>query len=440
VSVSVTGVSLAIFMLAIAAWSVTSLAPLHPAQLWALPWSIAVSMYSLRLLPFRPLSWSTTLIAAAATTAFALFSLAGERFLSASRSKQRPGQRADYAIVRSAALAVASLTMVGAFAFVASATVTYGARDTFTASARLRAAIQAGALAIQVKYVYAALAAVALSSMAAGLAAPRRPRLLWLGLAAASAGSTYFATGRATVISALVIAVVAYLTSRALPVRRSSFIAGIGAVAAAALAIFLAGGQLIGKTYANSADIRAVPSVFARHSSLSTFALPYKYVAAPVAALDIQVRSSPMWGDAKGCAELAELCRALGKVNANTEGVSRIRPFTAPPLVWNTYTALDLPLLDGGKALAVPIVALLGFLCGVLWEWSRRRALLGVLVYSIEAAAVVGSPAVFLFTAPHVVGALLIGAVAIWLASGGQAGSVRLGARNRQGDATRTVA
>jgi hypothetical protein len=40
----------------------------------------------------------------------------------------------------------------------------------------------------------------------------------------------------------------------------------------------------------------------------------------------------------------------------------------------------------------------------------RLRRPIGMLLYSVAAAAIVGSPAVFVFTAPHVVGAALIGA------------------------------
>lgn len=419
-NLSATGMALSIILVVVAGWSLTTLKPLHPVQLWSIPWSIAVTLYSLRLLPYRSLSWTTAGIAAAATLAFALFSLAGERAAARFRGgsqHRRSDVGPNYTTVRIAAVAVVCITFVWAAAFVASASVTYGARDTFTASYRLRTALGSGVLSLQIKYVYAALAGVALSSIAAGLTFERWPRLLWLSSATVCAASIYFATGRSTIISALIVGLVAYLTARGRPIRVGRFIAGIGTVAVIALAIFITGGQLIGKTYANSADLQAVPSVFTRHSTLSNLALPYKYATAPVAALEVQTRSATTWGDAGGCAEVAEFCKALRKLNVNVQPVPRIRPFTAPPLAWNTYTALDLPLIDGGKALALPIVALLGLLCGMLWAWSRRRGLIGVVVYSVAAAAIVGSPAVFLFTAPHIVGAMLIGAVAIWLAN-----------------------
>jgi hypothetical protein len=411
------GVALSLVLLALAGWSIAFLPPLHPAQLWAVPWSVAVNLYSLRLLPFRSLSWTTTIIVAAAAFAFSLFALVGERFLE--RRLEWPQEsKLKYRTIRPAALAVVVLTSVGVLAFVVSAAILYGLSDTLTASFHLRTEIGLGGLSIQIKYVYAALAAVGLCCIAAGLAPSPRLRRLWLTTAIASGASIYFATGRATVLSALIIGLVAYFISRGQVLERRRLLIGIGVVMGMALGIFLAGGQLIGKTYANSADLQAVPSLFARHSSVSVFALPYKYVTAPVAALDIQVRSASVWGDANGCAEGAEFCKGLRLIEPRVRPVPRIRPFTAPPLPWNTYTGLDLPLLDGGKVLAVPIVAILGFLCGILWAQSRRGNVLVIFVYSIEAAAIVGSPAVFLFTAPHVLGALLIGAVAILMASG----------------------
>jgi oligosaccharide repeat unit polymerase len=422
---SATGLALAIVLLVVAGWSLAFLAPLHPVQLWAIPWSIAVALYALRLLPYRSLSWTTTSIASAAALGFALFSLAGERAAEWLRrpNPYRPRPFApSYATARIAALAVVSITVVGIAAFVASASASFGTRDTLTASSRLRTEISNGALSIQIKYVYVALAAVALCGVAAGLASKRLARVTWLSAAAICAASIYLATGRATVISALIVGLVAYLSSRGRPIRVGRLVLGICTVVAVAVGIFIVGGELIGKTYANSADLQSVPSVFTRHSSLSNFALPYQYASAPIAALDVQTRSVKTWGDADGCAEVAELCKGLRRLNVHVQPVPRIRPFTAPPLPWNTYTALDLPLIDGGKALAVPIVALLGLICGVLWAWSRRREPIGVLVYAVAAAAIVGSPAVFLFTAPHIVGAGLIGALALWLASKAQTG------------------
>ncbi len=414
------GVALAIVLLLVAGWSLAFLPPLHPGQLWAVPWSIAVTLYSLRLLPYRSLSWTTATIVAAATLAFVLSSLVGEwgtAELGRFKRFRGPVRRPTYSTTCIAAVGVLCITTVWVTAFAASASATYGARDTFTASYRFRTELGSGALSLQIKYIYAALAGVALCSVAAGLAVRRWPRLLWLTSASACGASIYLATGRATVISALIVGLVAYLGSRAQPIRTHRFFAGIVGVIAIALAIFIAGGQLIGKTYSNSADLQALPSVFKRHSSLSTLALPYKYASAPVAALEVQTRSATTWGDAGGCAEVAEVCKGLRKLNVQVEPVPRIRPFTAPPLAWNTYTALDLPLIDGGKALAVPIVALLGSLCGLAWAWSRCRRLSGIVVYSLMAAAIVGSPSVFLFTAPHIMGALLIAVLAIWLAS-----------------------
>ncbi len=413
-ALSATGVVLAIVLLVLAASSFALLPPLHPAQLWSMSWFIAVLLYVPRLLPYRSLSWSTTIIAGAAAIAFVLGSLASERWLGSSALGRGPGRALSYTHVRSAAVAATIVALLGVAAFVASAASTYGLHDTFTASQRLRAAIYGGALTVQVKYVWAALAGVTLCSTAAALAPRRRAQALWLLAATGCGASIYFATGRATLVTALVIGSVAYFTTRPRPVRRRRFVAGTLMLIAASLAIFIAGGQLIGKTYENNTDLQSVPSFFTRHPSFSGLALAYQYVSAPVAALDVQVRSATEWGDARGCAAATELCTVLRRLGVRVVPIPRIRPFTAPPLIWNTYTGLDVPLMDWGKALTVPVVGLLGALCGMLWVWTRRRLTVGLLTYSIAAAAIVGSWTTFTFTAPHIVGAALISLLMIW--------------------------
>ncbi len=412
---SATSVVLAAVLLVLAASSFALLPPLHPAQLWSMSWFIAVLLYVPRLLPYRSLSWSTTIIAGAAAIAFVLGSLGAERWVGASGRGRGPSRPLNYTTVRSAAAAAAILALLGVGAFVASAASSYGVHNTLTASQRLRTAIYGGALAVQVKYVWAALAAVTLCSIAAGLAPRRRSQGLWLLAAAGCGASIYFATGRATLVTALVIGSVAYFSTRPRRLRRRRFIAGTAILIAASLAIFIAGGQLIGKTYANNADLQSVPSFFTRHPSFSGLALAYQYVSAPVAALDVQVRSTTDWGDARGCAAATELCTVLRRLGMHVVPIARIRPFTAPPLIWNTYTGLDVPLMDWGKVLAVPVVGLLGAICGMLWVWARRRLTVGLLTYSVAAAAIVGSWTTFTFTAPHIVGAVIISLLMIWL-------------------------
>jgi hypothetical protein len=413
VNLSSGGLILTGILLVTAVVAVGRLPPLHPAQLWTVPWTIAVGLYSLRLLPYRSLSTTTVVVAAASSLAFVAGALAGEHWL-APRTR-RPSKPFQYGTVRTAAIGAALLTGVGVSVFVASAAASYGLHDTITASYRLRLAIDGGALTVQIKYVWAALASVALCSMAAGLAPTRRSTQVWLLLAGCSVASIYFATGRATIVSAIVIALVAYLATRRTPVGRRRFAVGVVAVAAVSLGIFIAGGQLIGKTFANDTDLRSVPSFFTRHQSFSGLALAYQYVSAPIAGLDVQVASSARVGGAGGCAVFTEVCRVLQKVGVPVTPVSRIRPFTAPPIVWNTYSGLDAPLIDWGRDLAVPMVGLLGIVCGLLWGWCRRRAGVGQILYSVEAAAIVGSWTTFTFTAPHIIGGLLIALVAIWV-------------------------
>jgi hypothetical protein len=185
-------------------------------------------------------------------------------------------------------------------------------------------------------------------------------------------------------------------------------IAGAALVGALSLTVFLAGGRLVGKTFENNPSLQAVPSTFTAHREWSQFALPYEYASAPIAALDVQVDSASTWGSSHGCAVFSEACRVLNRVGFGVHGVSRVRPFTADPLPWNTYTALDMPLLDGGLVFAIPIVGLLGLILGALWSLARRRSLLAASAYAIFAPAALTSSGAFNFTAPHFLGAVFI--------------------------------
>ena len=274
-------------------------------------------------------------------------------------------------------------------------------------------AIGTGEFGLTIKYVYPALAAVILAAMLAGSATNGRDTLRWLFGAGVCCASLYLSTGRSTIITGVVAGLVAYHLSRGRPLSRRHFLGGVAVVGGATLFVFVAGGQLIGKTYANNQDLQTVPSVFSEYHLLSSLALPYQYASAPIAALDIQVSASSAVGSVHGCAALSEECRVLRRLGIPVPSVPRVRPFTAPPLIWNTYTALDFPLLDGGLVFFAPIVLTIGLLSGALWrraQQSRPQAIVG---YSLVAAACVNAYSSFSFTAPHLLGAGLLALLAL---------------------------
>ena len=231
----------------------------------------------------------------------------------------------------------------------------------------------------------------------------RETRAKWAGGAVACTASVYFSTGRSTIILAVILGGVAYVVTRARPVSKARFLAGIAALGVTTLLVFMGGGLIIGKTFENNRDLQRLPSVFSRHSAVSSLALPYQYATAPIAGLDIQLGVSSTWGDSRGCASLTEVCKAIRAVGIDAPLVRRVRPFTAPPLIWNTYTALDVPLLDGGKALTAPWIGMLGILCGFVWGLARGRSLVGIVTYPILAGSIVSASAILSFIAPHLV-------------------------------------
>jgi hypothetical protein len=98
----------------------------------------------------------------------------------------------------------------------------------------------------------------------------------------------------------------------------------------------------------------------------------------------------------------------LKDLGAEVEPVRRIRPFTRPPLPWNTYTSLDAPLQDVGVVGAIPLIAIVGILVGGLWGAARARRRHALVAYPIAATAVIAAYSQFAFTAPHLLGAIII--------------------------------
>jgi hypothetical protein len=401
-----------LILFAMAVLSVWRLPPLHPAQLWSIPWALAAGLYFMHLLPYRRLDVETVVIACGSCLVFVLGTLAGERI--GGRLAAKPDRRSNIGIVeiRWAATMAVGLTALMLCAFMTQAAAHFGVRAVLASTPNVRDAIGAGEFALTIKYVYAALAATALCAIAAAKDSKSRPTH-WHAATILSILSIYFATGRSTLVVAVVVALVAYLLARERPLSRARFVGGSVAVGALALVVFIAGGKLIGKTFANNPGLQAVPSAFTQHARLRVLALPYEYASAPIAALDLQVDAASTWGTTHGCAAFSESCRVLERLGvSDVHAVPRVRPFTREPLPWNTYTALDIPLMDGGIAFVIPLTGLVGCALGGLWSVGRRRSTLGLCAYALLAPAAVTASGSFNFTAPHLLGAILISFVA----------------------------
>jgi hypothetical protein len=392
--------------------SIVWLPPLHPAQLWLIPWVLATGLYLTRLLPYRRLSVETVALACGSCLAFVVGTLVGERI---GRKLPRSPRVNDHGIgaVRWAAVGALGLTALLLVGFLAQTASRFGLRATLISTQTVRDAVGLGQFSVTIKYVYAALAATALCAIAAARdAKPVAPR--WKVACLLAIASVYFSTGRSTLVVAMLVGVVAYVLARRQPLSRARFLTGCIAVAVLALLVFVVGGNLIGKTYENNPGLQAVPSVFTDHPRLRVLALPYEYTSAPIAALDVQVAASTMWGTSHGCAAFVEPCRILERLGVSgLKPVPRVRPFTHEPLPWNTYTALDIPLTDGGLIFAIPLTGLVGCALGVLWAVAHRRSPFAVSAYALLSSALVTASGSFNFTAPHIVGAICICLVAL---------------------------
>lgn len=431
-------VAVAALLVALAASSLVRLPLFHPAQLWSIPWAVWTTLYAVHLLPYKPMRLATALLILGSTAAFVGGILLAERF---GRGKRLPStklwcDRPQWTLpkvgevqaangrarkaVTYAALIAALLALLLFLAFIVQASQSFGLKDALISTPEVRLAIGTGAFAVTIKYLYFSFASVAIAACAAGLASGRVQRYRWIALAAAVGATTYFSTGRSNVVIATIIGLVAYALGRARPISLRHLATAGTLLCVFGLAIFLGVGSLLGKTFENS-EIATMQTPFTDHPALSQFALPYEYASAPIAALNERVTISSTWGRARGCATLFSLCGTLSAVGVDVQPEPRIRPFTGRPLPWNTYTALEAPLIDGGYALAVPILGLLGLLVGLLWRAVKAGSLLALLAYSLLTPALVLTYGKNSFFEPYVVGAILLSLLLIaggaWLAS-----------------------
>lgn len=393
--------------------AVVVLPPLHPAQIWAFVWALSVGAYSLRLFPYVQLGILAQVLIGGASLGFMGGAMVGERLgrRAASRLEVRRGPSQIVHLPLAARIAFV-LTLLGLIGFLLQAEHSYGLRAALVSDRYVRRAIETGAFNISIKYVYAAVAASVLCGACAAIGPHRRRWALAGGFAVFS---TYFATGRSTVVVTTVSALCAYALARSdLPSKRS-FILGGCAVAIVAIGIFTIGGSLIGKTFANS-ELATIDSTFERHAPLRSAALPYEYMSASIAAFGLEVGLANHLPRTSGCASFGYLCSILRHAGLDVEPFPEVRPFTAAPLKWNTYTALDAPLLDGGPWLVIPAAILAGIVSGIIWAAARQRRLLALVCYAALTPAIVTAHGSNNFTAPLLLGSVVVALGALLIA------------------------
>ena len=186
---------------------------------------------------------------------------------------------------------------------------------------------------------------------------------------------------------AAVIALIAYALAGPASLTRRGLLLGGSGVVVLAVGVLIVGGNIIGKTFEHS-ELSTVRSTFTDRPALSALALPYQYATASIASLDVQVDAIGSVSRTDGCATVEWACAVLRRVGLDAEPYPRIRPFTKAPLRWNTYTALDAPLLDGGPWLVPIEMGVFGVLMGALWELASLGAAGGRILYAILSPAV----------------------------------------------------
>jgi len=393
-------VGLGVLLAGAATFALIVLPPFHPAQLWLIPWGVASGLLALGLLPYSPMRPNTAGLIIAATGAFC----AGALTL-APDPGGRSGSRMPRAGIRLAAGASVLLLTAMLGAFLLQVSVQFGPRAAFVSSGEVRQAIQAGTLAVTIKYIYVTFVAATLCGLAAGCTHPGRERKTWLLLTALSVVTAYFSTGRGSIVIAALCGTFTFLLAREQFVSRRALGAGLVSAGGIVFLIFSIGGAIIGKTFAAN-PVSQVRSVFTDHGPLQPLALPYQYATAPLVALEVQLESNSNRPMAKGCATLAVACQVGAKAGLALKAEPAIEPFTAEPLRWNTYTAIARPLIDGGPALVPVVFYVLGLICGSLYRLARRRDPIGMASYSVIATAIVYASTQMNFFAPYILGAV----------------------------------
>src|SRR5437868_1339712 len=104
-------------LLALAIFSVWRLPPLHPAQLWSIPWALAAGLYFMHLLPYRRLDVETVVLACGSCLAFVVGTLIGERIGGRPATVRDRKRNIDDVAIRWAAAAALGLTAVMLCAF-----------------------------------------------------------------------------------------------------------------------------------------------------------------------------------------------------------------------------------------------------------------------------------------------------------------------------------
>lgn len=386
------------------------LPPLHPGQIWSFVWFAAVGLFSLGLLPYRALGSSTVWLIAAGSAAFILGTLVPKRLLGRPLEKLSESTTVPSHVIVRAATAGCVLTAFTLVCFLVQVASAYGLRSALVTSPEVRTAVQTGETSLTIKYVYIALCAAALAGAAAAVSEPGRARLRWIACALGAVLATYFATGRSTLVVAAVIALVAYALSRPSALSRRELLLGGGGVIVLAVSVLIVGGNVIGKTF-ESSEISTIRSTFTDRPALSALALPYQYASAPIAGLDVQMDALGSVERTDGCATVEWACTLLSRAGFDAKPYPRIRPFTLPPLKWNTYTALDAPLLDGGPWLVPVVIGAFGFIMGTLWTLASFGAVGGRILYAILTPAVLTSTGSNNFTAPYLVGAAALSVI-----------------------------
>lgn len=375
-----------IFFVVLLVAAVICLSPLHPIQMYSAPWAVATTLYALRLLPYRALSWSAVALICGSALVFSAAVLASERVGSRwwSRVKSNgsdsvlPGRAAAANYAAWAALLLGTPLFL---VFLAQTASRFGLTGTLLDSKSIRAALVSQPPPRSSLYEFLAFPAVALWSLSAALASNPAAKRRYLLASACAAGSLYFLTGRELLVNAVIVAVVIQLLISERAVDGRHIAMTLGAFASCAVVIFVGIGALGGHTF-NTSGIETFGNVFARHQSVSALALPYEDVSAPIAALDVRLHVSSTWGGMYGCATAAHECALLHDVGLNVKKAPPAPPFTGIPLPWNAYTYLDDFLLDGGRALTLALVGLSGLLTGLVWSFARRHNRYGVIAYA----------------------------------------------------------
>ena len=386
----------------------------NPVSLFVGAWTICLSAFALRLLPYAALRFSTVVVVAASAACFVggvyLTKLPGWRALSSTAAAwlTRQDARATPSVITTLMLVLLGLEMLSFVLYIVAVARVEGLSAFWTNLAAVRI------LKPQLSYPAILLWAGGLYCWMLAAARPREdphvlPRWLIWGVPVALI-PFLLTTGRTELFFLAITAVVARFLARGPDASQTRHeIAVITATGIVLLGFFVALSYLLEKEGADVAFLLGFPPDFL------LFVEPYVYASGGFAALDQLMSDVMLTGNVTGPLTFWPLHRLLYALGVAPPPAGVVANFVEIPFLFNTFTYLEPYYRDYGVVGCVAASVALGTIGGVLFQVAVGGGSPGARIpYSIFAFGVFISPFVNHFSQLMVPFLICISIILTW--------------------------